>query len=58
MVFLIRNHLGLQTAIDCFCDIPAFVRRYNEAADKADTYVFSDAFVQYIDKVCQEMKGE
>lgn len=58
MVFLIRDQLGLQTAIDCFCDIPAFVRRYNEAAAKADTYVFSDAFVQYIDKVCQEMKGE
>lgn len=58
MVFLIRDQLGQQTAIDCFCDIPAFVRRYNEAAAKADTYVFSDAFVQYIDKVCQEMKGE
>ncbi len=57
MVFLIRDQLGLQAAVDCFCDIPAFVRRYNEAAAKAGTYVFSDTFVQYIDKICKEMQG-
>ena len=57
MVFLIRDQLGLQAAVDCFCDIPAFVRRYNEAAAKAGTYVFSDTFVQYIDKICKEMEG-
>ncbi len=58
MVFLIRDQLGLQAAIDCFCDIPAFVRRYNEAAAKAGTYVMSDTFVQYIDKVCKEMENK
>lgn len=50
--------LGLQAAIDCFCDIPAFVRRYNEAAAKTGTYVMSDTFVQYIDNVCKEMEGK
>lgn len=58
MVFLIRDQLGLQVAIDCFCDFPAFIRRYNEAAVKADTYVFSDTFVEHINKVCQEMEKE
>ena len=58
MVFLIRDQLGLQAAIDCFCDFPAFIRRYNEAAVKADTYVFSDTFVEHINKVCQEMEKE
>lgn len=58
MVFLIRDQLGLQAAIDCFCDYPAFVRCYNEAAVKAGTYVFSETFVGYIDKVCKEMEAE
>lgn len=56
MVFLIRDQLGLQVAIDCFADIAAFVHRYNEAAHKAGTYVFSDAFVQHIEKTCQELE--
>lgn len=58
MVFLIRDQLGLQTAIDCFADISAFVHRYNEAAKKADTYIFSDAFVKHVDTICQEMEQE
>ena len=56
MVFLIRDQLGLQAVIDCFPNFSAFVHRYNEAATKAGTYVFSDTFVQHIDKICSEME--
>lgn len=58
MVFLIRDQLGLQVAIDCFADFASFVRRYNEAAVKANTYVFSDTFVEHIEKVCAEMEKD
>lgn len=58
MVFLIRDQLGLQAAIDCFADFSAFVHRYNEAARKAGTYVFSDTFVKHVDNVCQTMEQE
>ena len=56
MVFLIRDKLGKQAVIDCLADFPAFVLRYNEAARKAGTYVFSDTFVQHIDSICADLQ--
>ena len=58
MVFLIRDQLGMQAVIDCLADFPAFVLRYNEAARKAGTYVFSDTFVQHVDSVCTGLQAE
>lgn len=56
MVFLIRDQLGLQVAIDCFPNTSAFVHRYNEAAAKAGTYTFSDTFVEHVDKTCRKQE--
>lgn len=51
MVFLIRDQLGLQAAIDSCCDMIAFVERYNEAATQSDGYVFSDTFVAHVKEI-------
>ena len=56
MVFLIRDQLGQQAAIDCLGDFSAFVQRYNEAARKADAYVFSETFVSHIDSICSDLQ--
>ena len=56
MVFLIRDQLGQQAAIDCLGDFSAFVQRYNEAARKSDAYVFSETFVSHIDSICSDLQ--
>ena len=56
MVFLIRDQLGQQAAIDCLGDFSAFVQRYNEAARKADGYVFSETFVSHIDSIWSDLQ--
>ena len=58
MVFLIRDQLGKKAAIECFGDFAEFVRKYNEAARKANTYVFSDTFVKHIENECAKMMEE
>ena len=55
MVFLIRDQLGKKAAIECFGDFAEFVHRYNKAAQKANSYVFSDTFVKHIEKECSKM---
>lgn len=56
MVFLIRDHLGIDVVIDSFCDLEKFVKNYNKAAKLAGTYQFSDRFVDYITKVSNDAK--
>lgn len=56
MVFLIRDQLGKKKAIECFGDFAKFVNLYNEAARKANTYVFSDTFVKHIESECEKMR--
>lgn len=58
MVFLIRDQLGKKAAIECFGDFDKFVNLYNEAARKANTYVFSDTFVKHIENECAIMEQE
>lgn len=58
MVFLIKDQLGLQAAIDVCGDIPAFIHCYNEAAAQADSYVFSESFVAYIEKLCKKIEKQ
>lgn len=58
MVFLIRDRLGLDAVIDSFCDLEKFVKNYNKAARLADTYQFSDRFINHIIAVANEAKKE
>lgn len=54
MVFLIRDHLGLEVVIESFCDLDKFVKNYNKAAKLAGTYQFSDRFVKHIENTARE----
>lgn len=58
MVFLIRDRLGLDAVTDSFCDLEKFVKNYNKAARLADTYQFSNRFINHIIAVANEAKKE
>lgn len=56
MVFLIRDQLGKEAAVESFCDIAKFVDNYNRAAAKAGTYTFTPEFVAHIHAQDQKMR--
>ena len=56
MGFLIRDRLGMEAAVNMCGDIVAFVKIYNEAARQAGTYVFSDRFVNHVEKVMEGLR--
>ncbi|MDE5887018.1 MAG: hypothetical protein K2H46_05440 [Muribaculaceae bacterium] len=51
MVFLIRDHLGLDSVIESVGDLDKFIDNYNKAAEKAGTYRFSNRFTDHIHSV-------
>lgn len=58
MVFLIRDRLGMEAAVNMCGDIVAFVKLYNEAARQAGTYVLSDRFVNHVEKVMEGLRKD
>lgn len=56
MVFLIRDNLGLEAAVDSFCDFDKFIDNYNKAASIAGTYRFSDRFTAHIHAISTQMR--
>lgn len=48
MVFLIRDHLGIDAVVASVGDLDTFIDNYNKAAMKAGTYVFSPRFTNHI----------
>lgn len=56
MVFLIRDQLGIDKVIESVGDLDVFIDNYNEAAEKAGTYVFSRQFTDHIHNVSTSAK--